>query len=129
MPDTSNPSDGLSLGGLIRAERERQGLSLRQLGRLVGVDASAVLLWERDETVPRGKHIAALSRALELPAHDLMSRTGAEFPSDLSLLPAMLRAEYDLPPEAISDIERYIARTAKKYHATKPTKPTERRTP
>lgn len=120
MTDRNDASqdDPATLGGLIRSERERQGLSLRQLGALIGVDASAILLWERDETMPKAKHLAGLSRALEIPAHQLVSLSGADLPIDASMLPAMLRAEFDLPPEAIADVERYIARTVRKYGAT-----------
>jgi transcriptional regulator with XRE-family HTH domain len=133
MPET--------LGSLIRAERERQGLSMRQLASLVGVRASALILWERDETVPKAKYLSALARALELSTTDLMRLSGAEYPHDAPTLPAMLRAEYDMPPEAIAEIERSITRVAKKYGsskrpgpAPKPTRSTkssshERRTP
>jgi transcriptional regulator with XRE-family HTH domain len=122
------PSTPETLGSVIRAERERQGLSMRQLASLVGVQASGVILWERDETVPKAKYLSALARVLELSTSDLMTLSGAEYPHDAPTLPAMLRAEYDMPPEAISEIERSITRVAKKYGASKRPGPTPKPT-
>lgn len=120
MPtNEANTDEPATLGGLIRAERQRQELSMQQLGVLVGVDKSMVLRWERDEWVPRAKHLGALSRALEIPTLDLMTLAGVEYPHDAPSLPAMLRAEYDLPPEAVAEAERAVARIARKYGATK----------
>lgn len=116
-PDASSSPE--TLGSLIRSERERQGLSMRQLAALVGVQASAVILWERDETVPKAKYLSSLARVLELSTRDLMTLSGGEYPHDAPTLPAMLRAEYDLPPEAIAEIERSITRVAKKYGVAK----------
>ncbi len=129
-PTTPTSSSGDTLGELIRTERERQGLSLRELGRLVGADPSAVLLWEHDKAVPKAKYLSGLARALELPTQDLFDLTGAEYnPHDAPSLPAMLRAEYDLPPEAVAEIEKHITKVAKKYGITKKSSKDERRSP
>jgi transcriptional regulator with XRE-family HTH domain len=129
MPTDDQPSQPPeTLGGLIRAERQSQGLSMQQLGALVGVDKSMVLRWERDEWVPRAKHLGALSRALEIPTSDLMILAGVDYPHDAPSLAAMLRADYDLPPDAIREIERQIAKVARKYRTADPThQPTKRR--
>lgn len=117
MPsDSTNP---VTLGERLRRERERQQLSLRQLAKLVGVSPPALLRWERDEIMPQGKHVVVLARVLELPTTELLTLSGVEYPHDAASLPAMLRAEYDLPPEAIAEAERAVARIARKYGATK----------
>jgi transcriptional regulator with XRE-family HTH domain len=115
------PNEAQSLGQRIRAERESQGLSLRALARLMSVDPRAAMRWERDEVTPQGKHLVALARVLELPTTELLMLGGIEYPHDAPTLPAMLRAEYDLPPEAIAEIERHIAKVARKYGSEKPT--------
>jgi len=125
MPPDPEPG---TLGAFIRAERERQDLSIRQLARLVDADPAAVLRWEQNERTPKAGAINALARALELSTSELMSLSGVDYPHDSPSLPAMLRAEYDLPPEAIEQVERYVARVAKQYGAAKPSSsPKERR--
>jgi hypothetical protein len=39
-------------------------------------------------------------------------------PALATSLPVMLRAEYDLPPEAIKEIQRNIESVARKYQAS-----------
>jgi len=53
---------------------------------------------------------------LELSATELFELAGIPVPTDAASLPAMLRTSYDLPPEAIADVQRYITRVAEKYH-------------
>ena len=69
--------------------------------------------------MPKAKHLTALARALELPTTDLMTVAGVEYPHDAPSLPAMLRAEYDLPPDAIEQVQRYVERVARKHATTK----------
>ncbi|WP_375477500.1 multiprotein-bridging factor 1 family protein [uncultured Jatrophihabitans sp.] len=104
-----------SLGITIRSAREAQGLSLRLLARLIGANPTQVLRWENDDAVPSPKALALLAEQLELRASELFTLAGVPLPSDLATLPAMLRADYDLPPEAIADIEQYIDTVAKQY--------------
>lgn len=105
----------VTFGAYIKAERQRQELSIRQLAALVGTVPSMVLRWERDETVPKAKYLGLLSRSLELPINTLRRLSGDEYAADIPSLPAMLRAEYDLPPEAIAEIEQHITAVTRKY--------------
>lgn len=123
---------GATLGGLLRQEREAQGLSIRQLAALVDVVPSTIHKWEQNTWVPRARYLPALVRALELDARRFYALADVELPANASSLPAMLRAEYDLPPEAIAEAERAVARIARKYGAAKKTttkskQPRERR--
>lgn len=105
----------LTLGDTIRQAREAHGLGVRELARLIEVAPSQVLRWENNERVPQAEWLIALADQLELRAADLFKLAGRAIPSELASLPAMLRADYDLPPEAIKEIERHIAAVAKKY--------------
>lgn len=105
-----------SLGEVLRKAREAQGLSLGQLARLTGTVRSQILRWETGERVPKTAALLALAEQLELPAVQLLALAGerpvtAVTPS----IPVMLRAEYDLPAEAIEDIQSYISSVAEKY--------------
>ena len=59
------------LGPRLRAERERQGLSLREIAKRVGVSASLVSQIERDKVAPSVSTLWALVRELELSMGDL----------------------------------------------------------
>jgi hypothetical protein len=56
-----------------------------------------------------------VSQTLELPAAELFELAGVPFPTELPSLPAMLRAEYDVPPEVVAEMQRELARMAAKY--------------
>lgn len=111
-------SNQRSLGATIAHHRTKQGLSMRQLAALIGASPSLVLRWERDEVVPKQNYLSQLAQTLEISTAELFSLSGMPYPYDAPTLPAMLRAEYDLPPDAIAEIERSIKRIAKKYGNT-----------
>jgi transcriptional regulator with XRE-family HTH domain len=115
--DESRPP---TLGSVLRAAREQHGLDRRQLARLVEVAPSQITRWEADAKVPLSKSLVALARQLELRASELFELAGKPIPPDLANLPAMLRAEYDLPAEAIAEIQKHIQAVAKQYRAARP---------
>jgi transcriptional regulator with XRE-family HTH domain len=110
-----------ALGTALRTARESQGLSYGQLGALVGVNKSQVMRWETGERPPSPQNLVDLAEQLELRAAQLFEIAGIPIPADLASLPAMLRAEYELPPEAIADIQKHIERVAKRYRVTRST--------
>jgi transcriptional regulator with XRE-family HTH domain len=120
MTRPTPPSEPQTLGGLIRSGREAQGLSYGQLAELIGATKSMVYGWEHDRFVPKAKSLAALARVLELSTTELTTLSGADYPHDAPSLPAMLRAEYDLPPEAIEQVQRYVERMARKHATPEP---------
>ena len=86
-PGTTPPSESPSIGdsgdlgrsfsARLRELRRARALSLRKLGREVGVTANAVLRWEKDEVTPtRGKMIE-LSRFFEVEPAGLALGIGA----------------------------------------------------
>ena len=96
-PGTTPPSESPSIGdsgdlgrsfsARLRELRRARALSLRKLGREVGVTANAVLRWEKDEVTPtRGKMIE-LSRFFEVEpawlAWGIGARRNRLKPSDL----------------------------------------------
>ena len=104
-----------TLGSALRSAREAQGLDRKQLAELVGVAPSQVTRWEADEKIPSVQSLVALARRLELRTADLFALSGLPVPDELTSLPAMLRAEYALPPEAIADIQKYVTDVARRY--------------
>lgn len=110
------PIDPQPLAEALRAGRESAGLSVRQLELQSGVSKSTISRLENGGLESTAsKVLIQLAGALELRAADLFLLAGLAVPADLPSLPAMLRAEYDLPPDAIAEIQKSIERVARKY--------------
>ena len=54
-----------NIGERISARRKELKLTQRALGKLIGVSATSLTYWERQEVEPKNKHLAALARALD----------------------------------------------------------------
>jgi transcriptional regulator with XRE-family HTH domain len=67
----------VNVGVLIRRERQRQGLSLRELARRVGVSASMLSQVETDRTRPSVSTIYAIATELGISIDALLSDSGA----------------------------------------------------
>lgn len=72
-PEHAEPSH---IGPRLRAERERQGLSLRETARRIGVSASLISQIERDKVNPSVSTLYALVRELGLTMGDLFAADG-----------------------------------------------------
>ena len=98
-PGTTPPSESPSIGdsgdlgrsfsARLRELRRARALSLRKLGREVGVTANAVLRWEKDEVTPTRGKMVELSRFFEVEpawlAWGIGARRNRLKPSDLLL--------------------------------------------
>lgn len=102
------------LAARLKRAREAAGLSVRQLEAQSGVARSVISRFEREGS-GSARNLLQLARALELNASDLFLTAGRQLPANMQSLPAMLRAEYDLPPEAIREIQTNIEAVARKY--------------
>ncbi len=69
--------DGFPLGGRLRAERQRRGLSLRALARQVGVSASMVSQIETGRSRPSVSTLYAMTTALGLSLEDVFTHAAA----------------------------------------------------
>lgn len=62
------------IGKRIRRGRERRGLTVAELARIVGVDPSAVYHWEAGRFSPASKHMLAVAAACGLEVASLLPR-------------------------------------------------------
>jgi transcriptional regulator with XRE-family HTH domain len=74
------------MGERIRAERERQGISLRALARDVGVSASMISQIENGKSRPSVSTLYAITTALGLPMQDVF---GVDVPPPTTILGAL----------------------------------------
>ena len=63
---------------------------------------------DRIAVIASGDPAVVLCEVLGVPIEDLYALAGYDSPKRLPSFQPYLRAKYDLPPEAISDLERYF---------------------
>ena len=68
----------VNVGSLIRRERQKQGISLRELARRVGISGSMLSQVETDRTRPSVSTIYAIATELGLSIDALLSEAGEE---------------------------------------------------
>jgi transcriptional regulator with XRE-family HTH domain len=90
----------VNVGVLIRQERQRQGLSLRELARRVGVSASMLSQVENDRTRPSVSTIYAIAAELGLSIDALLSGEAAQA-DPLAAAGGRVRADAAAMPETV----------------------------
>ncbi|MBO3752361.1 helix-turn-helix transcriptional regulator [Streptosporangiaceae bacterium NEAU-GS5] len=111
MPDTTDdqPANRPTLGQWLDAVRIAENYSLRQLARASGIPMSAVNRILKDEvTAPSAANLIRLARALNLRPHDVFHHAGISDPLTRDDITSFLRTEYDLPDDAINQINAII---------------------
>jgi len=107
--DLSREQRSAAFGRLIRRRRGELGLSLADVAAHSGIDDS---YWSKLEngkvTSPTPRTLKQIARTLGLDAADLYALCGYEVPERLPAFEPYLRAKYELPPEAVADLERYF---------------------
>ena len=89
--------------------RERQGLSIRGLAEQADVDATWVSRLERGiYAKPDPRLIRALADALGVSPSQLFAAAGYEDEQRLPQFAPYLREKYDLPEEAVSQLEAHF---------------------
>ena len=71
-----------TVGQRIHARRKELKLTQKALGDIIGVSATSLTYWERDEIEPKNKNLAALARGLDCAPDYLLF--GATFGGDVS---------------------------------------------
>lgn len=99
----------LTLGEFVRARRQSMDLSLADAATASDLDPS---YWNKLENgryqSPAPQHLQTIARVLDVPTEDLYGLAGYEIPERLPSFRPYLRAKYDLPREAVADLERYF---------------------
>jgi len=99
----------LTLGEYVRVTRHARGWSLADVSRLSGLHHT---YWSKLETgqyvSPSPRHLQTIGRTLGVSIEDLYGLAGYDIPERLPTFQPYLRAKYELPPEAVADLERYF---------------------
>jgi transcriptional regulator with XRE-family HTH domain len=107
--DESKPSKNETLGEYLRARRLSLGLSYQQVADGSGLHYS---YWNKLENghyeQPAPKYLRVIAKTLDVPIEDLYGLAGYELSERLPGFAPYLRAKFELPPEAVADLERYF---------------------
>jgi transcriptional regulator with XRE-family HTH domain len=102
-------SGNQTLGEFVRTRRQSMSLSLADAAEASDLDPS---YWNKLENghyqSPAPQHLQTIADVLNVPTEDLYGLAGYDIPKRLPSFQPYLRAKYDLPPEAIADLERYF---------------------
>jgi transcriptional regulator with XRE-family HTH domain len=102
-----------TLAEYLRAERERAGISQRQLASRVGIHNSYLARLENGETAhPSADLLQRIADMLEISSTDLLAFIGVKPPEGLPELAPYLRAKYHLSDESIREMAGHMRRLA-----------------
>jgi transcriptional regulator with XRE-family HTH domain len=103
------------LGKLLRQRRTELGLSLHAVAELAGIGKAQLSRIETGERSPKPDTLAALGTALDTPLADLYEAADVPMPHRLPSIRPYLRRAYDLPEDAVDEMERYFQRITHEY--------------
>jgi len=102
------------VGQLIRERREEKGLSVRGLSAAARVDSTWLSRVEHGVYVnPDPRSLHRLAQVLGMETMDLF--TAADYGEGLPSFAPYFRSKYDLPPEAIEQLQAHFELLAAKY--------------
>ena len=106
------PAQAQALGRLIAAARQRKGLSVRQAAALLDVNKSWLSYLEQGRIIeaPAADRLARLSEILAIPPARIDRLTKGSVAASLPGVRAYFRAKYQLAPEEVERIARYVGR-------------------
>lgn len=103
------------LGQLIAKARHRKGVSIRGLASDLGVHSSWIGHLEGGRFLdPAPDRLAAVARALDIDPVRMDRVTRGAVSEGLPEIGTYFRAKYDLSPEQIEQVERYVRRLRSK---------------
>jgi transcriptional regulator with XRE-family HTH domain len=102
-----------TLGEYLQAEREKAGLSQRQLAKLAGLHYSYLARLESGENDhPSPEMVLRIADVLELDPTDMYAYIGVVPPQGLPELAPYLRAKYHMGDAEIKEMAEHLRRLA-----------------
>jgi transcriptional regulator with XRE-family HTH domain len=105
------PNQAKQLGAVIAKARAKKGWSIFQLASRIGAPKSWVGFLEQGRYVdPAPERLARIAELLDIEAGRMDRLTQGAVSEGLPELGTYFRAKYDLTPEQIEQVERYVRR-------------------
>lgn len=117
--DVNDDSDAAAraLGDCVHRYRTAQGRSLRDVAGAAGVDYSWLGRLERGlYRSPDARSLAKLARALDVDVEEFHVSAGFSTGRGLPGFAPYLRAKYNLPDDAVDQLESFFTLLNDKYH-------------
>jgi len=103
-------------GAYLRERRTNRGMSAFDLAVLVDIHDSTISRLEQGKIAqPAPDKLVRIADALDIVAADLLTLAGYSEMNELPTLPIYLRTKYDLPPEALEQVQRFATKIAHKH--------------
>lgn len=110
------PEQALELGEHLRQARHRRGMSAADLAELTDMNDATIVRIENGKIAnPAADKLTRIAEALGLDVGDVFAMAGYGATATLPTLPLYLRSKYDLPTEALDQIEHFAAKVAKRH--------------
>lgn len=110
-----SPKQAKALGRFLKEQRTALGLSTRALAARSDVDMATIVRLEQGAFAePRPDKLRAVAEALGVNLVDVFAMADLTVPTEL-LVPYLRTKHRDLPPEAISELERYAEKLGRRY--------------
>lgn len=104
-----NTNNEGTLGTYVRAQRLALDMSLDDAAKASGLHRSYWSKVEHDQyDAPSPRYLQVMAHTLDVPFEDLFGLAGYDSPKRLPSFTPYLRAKYQLPPEAVRDLEKYF---------------------
>lgn len=105
------PTQAKQLGAAVTRARAKKGWSIRELAKQLNVHASWVGFLEQGRYVdPAPDRLARIAELLGIEAGRMDRLTRGAVSEGLPELGTYFRAKYDLSPEQIKQVQRYVRR-------------------
>lgn len=115
--------DNDTLGGRLSRAREALGLSINELARRIGVQASTIKTWESDRAQPRANRLSMLAGVLNVslswllygvgvaPREDSMAEMAEGFTTQLERLKRLQQETTEIIGQLENDLHRMAGST------------------
>jgi transcriptional regulator with XRE-family HTH domain len=113
-----------TLGEYVREQRERAGMSQRQLAAEAGVSFSNISRLESGfHAAPSPELLKSIADVLDIDLAELLAYRGIKLPGAARSLNIYLRRDYGLPEAGVEEAERAIQEIVKKYRRSESPSP------
>ncbi len=104
-----------TLGSVIKRKREELGLTVRGLAEAIDVAPSTILRFEDGSRRPTPDVVKHLAKSLGLEVEQLLALANHKLPT----FAPYLRAKYDLPDEAVAELEKHFETVSQQHKGRK----------
>lgn len=116
MESGNQPTETSALAARVRGLRIMRGMGVRELARAASVDATWLSRLEQGRySSPDARLLSRLARALEVDVEELYLAAGYSDGRGLPGFVPYLRAKYELPEEAVTQLEAHFELLNEKY--------------